>query len=115
MTWGKHKLAPRLSPKKTVEGAVAGVIGGFVSTLILLIIGNQVSSITLVMIALAPLVAVVGDLLESAIKRYFKVKDSHIPGLNVIPGHGGVLDRVDSWMMVAAFCYLYLLLTGVTA
>jgi len=56
------------------------------------------------------LVAIAGDLLESAIKRYFQVKDSHIAGLNIVPGHGGVLDRVDALLMVTSFFYLIFVL-----
>jgi phosphatidate cytidylyltransferase len=112
--FGKHKLAPRLSPKKTVEGAIGGLIGGFALALLVLVIGDQVNSTTLVMIALAPPVSIVGDLGESAIKRFFGVKDSHLPGLDLIPGHGGVLDRMDALLVVVTFCYLYLLATGIT-
>ena len=111
--WGKRKLAPRISPKKTVEGAIIGVIGGFLLLLVVLLLGDQLNAKTLVMIALIPLVAVVGDLLESALKRFFDVKDSHLLGWDVVPGHGGVLDRVDSLLMVATFVYFFLQVTGV--
>jgi phosphatidate cytidylyltransferase len=110
--WGKRKLAPRISPKKTIEGAIAGVIGGFLLTLGLLAIGDKVTPASVVMIAFAPLVAIVGDLLESALKRIFQVKDSHLPGLNVLPGHGGVLDRVDSLLMVTVYIYVFITLAG---
>lgn len=112
--WGRHKLAPRLSPKKTVEGAVVGVIGGFVIGLIFLAAGDKLATGAVVTVALAPFVAVAGDLLESALKRFFDVKDSHLAHLNIIPGHGGVLDRVDALMLVTVLFYSYLLISGLT-
>lgn len=111
--WGRRKLAPRLSPNKTVEGAVVGVIGGFSLALLFLYAGGQARAETLVLLVALPIIAMLGDLLESAIKRYFDVKDSHVPGLNVIPGHGGVLDRVDALLLTAAFTYVYLAVLGI--
>lgn len=108
--WGKRKLAPRLSPKKTVEGAIVGIVGGFLPALLFLIAGDAFSISAMIMLAIAPIVAILGDLLESGIKRAFGVKDSHVAGLNVIPGHGGVLDRIDSLLAVAFFCYLWIVL-----
>lgn len=110
--WGRRKLAPRLSPKKTVEGAIVGVIGGFVIGLIFLLAGDKLAAGAVVTVALAPFVAVAGDLFESALKRFFDVKDSHLAHLNIIPGHGGVLDRVDALMMVTVLFYGYLLISG---
>lgn len=111
--WGKRKLAPRLSPKKTVEGAVVGVVGGWIPALLFLTVGGQFSGLALVMILVGPLFAIVGDLLESAIKRFFEVKDSHLHGFNVLPGHGGVMDRIDSLVLVTAFCFVFIALTGI--
>jgi len=111
--WGKTRLAPKLSPKKTVEGAVVGVIGGVVVTAVWLLIYGKLSVVTFIMIAICPFVAMIGDLAESAIKRFFEVKDSHIAGLDILPGHGGVLDRIDSLLFVSTFCYFYILLTGI--
>lgn len=111
--WGKHLLAPTLSPKKTVEGAVTGVICGIGLALLFLAADGELRLETLVMVSVAAPMAVLGDLLESAIKRYYDVKDSHVPGLNVIPGHGGVLDRVDSLLVVATVCYVYMTLFGI--
>lgn len=113
VTLGKHKLAPRLSPKKTVEGAVIGVIGGFLVALAILVYDGRVEAATLVIIALTPPIAVLGDLAESMLKRYYGVKDSHLPHLNVMPGHGGVLDRIDALLVVSAFYYAALLVSGV--
>ncbi|MEP7290191.1 MAG: phosphatidate cytidylyltransferase [Chloroflexota bacterium] len=112
--WGKTKLAPKLSPKKTREGAAVGVIGGIVPALILLALTSSFSTAALVFIVLGPFVAVLGDLFESAIKRFFDVKDSHIDGLDLLPGHGGILDRIDSLLLVAGFAYLVINLFGVT-
>lgn len=108
--WGKHKLAPRLSPKKTVEGAIVGSIGGFIPALLILLVADEFSISAMIMLAIAPAVAILGDLFESGLKRFFGVKDSHVAGLNVIPGHGGVLDRIDSLLAVALFCYLWIVL-----
>ena len=111
--FGRTKLAPTLSPKKTVEGAVVGVIGGIVPAALLLAQSGHLSGGTWVLIILLPFVAIAGDLFESAIKRFFSVKDSHIAGLDLFPGHGGVLDRMDALIWVSAFTYGYLALTGV--
>jgi len=113
--WGRRKLAPKLSPKKTVEGAAVGVVGGIAVAALWLLIHNQLSTVSFILIAICPFVAIIGDLAESAIKRFFKVKDSHIAGLDILPGHGGVLDRIDSLLFVVTFCYFYMLLTRVSA
>lgn len=109
--FGKTKLAPVLSPKKTVEGALIGVIGGIVAPLVILALTGKVALPNLVLIAVATPVAIAGDLLESAIKRYFQVKDSHLSGFNLFPGHGGVLDRIDALICVSTLYYLFLLFT----
>lgn len=111
--WGKRLLAPSISPKKTVEGAVVGVIGGFVLGLLTLVASQQVTPILVVLCLLSPPLAVVGDLFESRLKRYFHVGDSHLSGLNIIPGHGGVLDRTDALIWVATLFYLFFILSGV--
>jgi len=110
--WGKRKLAPKLSPKKTVEGAVVGVIGGILPSLVLLAAADYLNTLTALMVTLTPFVAIAGDLFESALKRFFKVKDSHLTGFNIIPGHGGVLDRIDALLMVAVFVYAFVMLAG---
>ena len=105
--WGKHKLAPQLSPGKTWEGA----IGAVVLTVVLSIIYYQMPGIenlgvvyAIILGILASAAAQLGDLFESAMKRYFGVKDSG----NLIPGHGGVLDRFDSFMLVVPVVYYFL-------
>jgi phosphatidate cytidylyltransferase len=111
--WGKTQLAPRLSPKKTVEGAIAGVIGGIVVAAVWLLIYDKLSVTSFILIAVCPFVAIIGDLVESAMKRLFQVKDSHIVGLDILPGHGGVLDRIDALLLVSTFSYFYLQITGI--
>ncbi len=110
--WGKTKLAPKLSPKKTVEGAIVGMIGGIAGALLLLAYTDTISAGTLVFVLLGPLVAIAGDLVESALKRHFDVKDSHIDGLDLLPGHGGILDRTDALLLVAVFAYFTFMLLG---
>jgi phosphatidate cytidylyltransferase len=61
----------------------------------------------------APFIGTLGDLLESGIKRFFRAKDSHIEGLDILPGHGGILDRIDSSLLVIVVFYFYLLLMGI--
>lgn len=111
--WGKHPLAPRISPKKTVEGAVVGVVGGFVWGLLVLIFTGQFTPILIVLLVLGPPLAVIGDLFESRLKRVFQVGDSHLVGLNIIPGHGGILDRTDALVWVTTLCYIMFKVTGI--
>jgi phosphatidate cytidylyltransferase len=94
--WGRHKLAPSISPGKTWEGAAGGLIGAAAYAMILSILfaGMQGTRMAAFLGAAALLVAVsvVGDLFESAVKRQAGVKDSG----SILPGHGGMLDRIDS-------------------
>lgn len=109
-TIGKHKLAPELSPKKTIEGSIGGIIGagvlGYVYTLIYthympLLVREQVIWIVLA-VMLGALISQFGDLAASATKRYFKQKDYGY----ILPGHGGILDRFDSFLFVAPIIYI---------
>lgn len=109
--FGKTPLAPKLSPKKTLEGAVGGVIGGITFPFILLLYNDLASWGVIFLLIAAPFVAIWGDLFESALKRYFGLKDSAIHGLNLFPGHGGVLDRIDALVWVTSMFYLYLLIS----
>ncbi|WP_339881718.1 phosphatidate cytidylyltransferase [Vreelandella maris] len=93
--WGKRKLAPRVSPGKSWEG----VYGGLAATAILAVVFavwlslGMASSLTLILVtAVVTLTSVLGDLLESMLKRHRNIKDSS----QLLPGHGGVLDRIDS-------------------
>jgi phosphatidate cytidylyltransferase len=113
--WGKHPLAPRISPKKSVEGAVVGMVGGFIIALLILAASGQLRPELLPLALFGPPLAVIGDLFESWLKRRFQVGDSHIAGLNIIPGHGGVLDRTDSLVWVTSFCAVYFFLIGLMA
>lgn len=106
--WGRTKLAPHISPKKTREGAVVGIFGGMVPGILILLAAGKFSLPLLILVILGPLFAILGDLVESWLKRLFDVKDSHIVGFNILPGHGGVLDRVDALILVSALCYIYL-------
>ena len=92
---GKYKLAPNISPNKTIEGMIGGVaFGTFIGSMFFLtFINNDINSFFIVAMSLAlSLVAEFGDLVFSAIKRRYGVKDYG----NIMPGHGGVLDRLDS-------------------
>jgi phosphatidate cytidylyltransferase len=113
--WGRRKLAPRLSPKKTVEGAVVGVVGGVAVAALWLLFYGKLSVLSFVLIVIGPFAAILGDLAESAMKRFFQVKDSHIAGLDILPGHGGVLDRIDSLLLVSTLSYFYIRITGIAA
>lgn len=113
---GKHKLCPLISPKKTVEGLVGGVVTVGVVTAITVLVYNsfilkehQLSYAVLIPLSMvACLVGVVGDLSASVIKREYSVKDFG----NIMPGHGGVLDRFDSVILVAPFLYVALSYLG---
>jgi phosphatidate cytidylyltransferase len=98
LSFGKHKLAPRISPSKTIEGTLAGIIGStLLFSLFNFLFKKQVFGAGIIMIGVfLALAAVLGDLLESYLKRNFGVKDSG----RILPGHGGILDRFDSLMMV---------------
>lgn len=92
--WGRRKLAPTISPGKTWEGAVGGLIGGAAYAMILSILLAQATRMAAFLgaAALLVVVSIVGDLFESAVKRQAGVKDSGA----LLPGHGGMLDRIDS-------------------
>lgn len=95
---GKHKLAPNISPNKTIEGSVAGTVSAILVAGIYLYFIEVAGATTwtLVLMALLSMAGQFGDLVESAFKRYYNIKDSG----NIFPGHGGVLDRFDSILFV---------------
>lgn len=106
--FGKHKMCPAVSPKKTVEGFLGGLVG---TTAVVTALGCALDFSVPLMALLGVLLAItatVGDLAESIIKRYTGVKDSG----RLIPGHGGVLDRFDSVMFTAPFVYYYIQVFG---
>ena len=102
VTIGKHKLCPNISPKKTVEGAIGGIVSSIIFTLIITLCFGK--SIFLPLILTIPLciLGMIGDLFASAIKRSVNLKDFG----SLIPGHGGILDRVDSIIMIVPLMYL---------
>lgn len=104
-TFGKRPLAPRVSPKKTVEGALGGLVGAALGMALLkaLALPSVGWGHALVLAALGGLVSPLGDLAESRLKRSVGVKDSG----TVLPGHGGVLDRFDALIVAAPLAYLY--------
>ncbi len=108
--WGRRKLCPQISPKKTVEGAVGGV-GGAVLAALLLAVFFPVDYGWPIIVVLAiglSFVGMAGDLLESSIKRGTGAKDSG----RLLAGHGGVLDRVDSLFLSAPALYYLLIFSG---
>jgi phosphatidate cytidylyltransferase len=110
--FGRRPLSPGISPKKTIEGAIGGVVFG---TLAFAAGGSYVFGSPLWLLALLgiaiSLLGIIGDLFESLLKRSAGVKDSS----HLIPGHGGVLDRIDSWLFAAPVYYMLLpILTGHT-
>lgn len=92
--FGKHRMNPRISPKKSWEGFAGGVIGGFVLSFVLSsLLWPEISGpLNLALCLLCPIVAELGDLCFSAMKRNYHIKDFS----NLLPGHGGLLDRLDS-------------------
>ncbi|HQZ89757.1 MAG TPA: CDP-archaeol synthase [Thermomicrobiales bacterium] len=108
--WGRVKLIPHISPGKTREGAVAGLLGGAITGLVSgLAFGLPVSPILLLVLGgLVALGAMIGDLCESLIKRQIGIKDMG----SVIPGHGGVLDRIDALLVTVPFMFYAALFVG---
>ena len=103
--FGKHKLYPAVSPNKSIEGSIAGLFGGLLGAAMAKYSFFPQSGFT-DLLAVALLIGVVGqigDLFESMLKRSFGVKDSG----KIIPGHGGILDRMDSILFAAPVAYYY--------
>lgn len=99
VTIGKHKLCPEISPKKTVEGAIGGIALSLIVTVIIVLIFN-LKKLMLPLLLITPIlciVGMVGDLFASVIKRSVGIKDYG----KLIPGHGGILDRFDSILLIA--------------
>lgn len=107
MAFGRRRIAPALSPKKTLEGAVGGFAGSILVAGVFSYIYSflPMSKVLLLGLSLGA-AAQVGDLLESAFKRQAGVKDSS----TLIPGHGGILDRIDSTLFTAPLVYYFVLL-----
>ena len=106
--WGRHLLIPHVSPGKTREGALAALIGGTIAgTLAASVTGLPAPLLLLALLSLAVAIGtILGDLLESLIKREIGIKDMG----TVIPGHGGILDRVDALLLTVPLTYYAALL-----
>lgn len=117
--FGRHKLAPRLSPGKTWEGSVASILGSMAAAGLVILIGDRLTSRgnlllhitepvwqTLLLAAILNIAAQLGDLLESAVKRGAGVKDSG----TMLPGHGGILDRIDALLLAAPILWFAIIL-----
>ena len=101
--FGKHKMSPKISPKKSWEGFFGGVISATIIGSLILMSFTSISICGTIILSLScAILTVLGDLLESAAKRQAKVKDSG----NLIPGHGGVLDRIDGLLPVALLVFI---------
>jgi phosphatidate cytidylyltransferase len=106
MRWGQHKMSPYISPKKSWEGAVAGFLTSMgVAVGLVPLLGLPLAYGWAALLgAMVGVVGQLGDLAESLLKRQVGVKDSG----NVIPGHGGMLDRVDSLLFAVPAVYYFL-------
>ena len=107
---GRHKLSRVVSPKKTIEGAIGGLVGGIVVAVVFryaLFSDRGVVELAVLALLLG-LVGQAGDLFESMIKRSAGVKDSGF----IVPGHGGILDRIDSLLFCLPLLYCYIMLHG---
>lgn len=113
--FGKHKLLERISPKKTIEGFVGGLLGALLAGFVIFKVLENYSPLDAekyplwVWIVMAIIVAIfgtIGDLIQSKFKRQAGVKDSGI----IMPGHGGLYDRLDSIIYASPFVYAFLLI-----
>lgn len=104
--WGKRRLAPSISPKKSVEGSIGGLLLVLLSAVVLrLLLFPELSWLRMLLIAaVVAIFGTIGDLFESSLKRQAGVKDSG----KLIPGHGGILDRIDSFLLAVPAVYLLL-------
>ena len=104
-TFGRHALAPRLSPNKTVEGVAGNVLGAYAGFGIMFfaIPGHLMGWPIAILPAIVGIGAVGGDLIESAVKRRYTVKDAG----SWLPGFGGLLDRIDSLLLVVPLFYYF--------
>ncbi len=115
--FGKHKMAPNLSPKKSWEGAIGGVVCNLLFMLLCLVIFEKFLAkqdffmpvwFYCIMVVFISVTSMFGDLMASLIKRYYGVKDYS----NLIPGHGGIMDRFDSVLLASPTMYAFLLIFG---
>ncbi len=100
--FGKHKLIPKVSPKKSVEGAIGGIVGSLILSLIFMYFTKiNITWATIPFLILASIASEIGDLVASKLKRYTGIKDFG----NILPGHGGIMDRFDSIILVSPVIY----------
>lgn len=106
--FGEHKLCREISPNKTIEGSLVGsLLGTIIGTLFYCFaIGDMNVGITILLTIILSIFGQLGDLFFSSIKRYYKIKDFS----NIIPGHGGILDRLDSLLFVILGFLLYMVI-----
>ena len=105
--FGKHKLFERISPKKTWEGSIGGLIFSLITSYVLSVFIKELSIIQWVGMSITIVIfGTLGDLTESMLKRSLDIKDSG----NILPGHGGILDRFDAVLLAAPFVFIYLFL-----
>ena len=100
---GGRRLAPVISPNKTLSGAAGGMIGAAIASIFLLGLIEVSAGIAIIVGVVIAVLAQMGDLLESALKRHVGVKDSG----RLIPGHGGILDRFDGYLLTLPAMYIY--------
>lgn len=107
MLLGKHKMAPKLSPKKSVEGGIGGIVGAALLGAIFALAANKITGAGVnpgqyaIICGVGGMISQIGDLVASAIKRNHDIKDYG----KLIPGHGGILDRFDSVIFTAPIIY----------
>jgi len=107
-TWGRHKLWPRLSPKKTWEGFAGSLLGGVVGLSLVALFAGLAWPTVIVLGLIVAIMGMFGDLSVSMMKRHVGVKDSS----HLFPGHGGFLDRIDSLLFVSMVVYYYAVWIG---
>lgn len=108
--FGRHKLAPRTSPKKSWEGYFGGVFLGLVGGMLVGLAFNQLNPDInmlngLILGGILSIITPLGDLGESMFKRFLKVKDTS----NLLPGHGGAMDRIDTWVWAVCISYYFII------
>ena len=111
VTMGRHKMCERLSPKKSWEGFVGGVLGSLAVGALGAYVLDESYVVWMGLALIVSLSSVVGDLVESMFKRDAGVKDSG----NIMPGHGGILDRFDAFILSAPFAFVYLLIVNIVS
>ena len=107
MLLGKHKFFKRISPKKTWEGTIGGAVFAIIGAYVISLFFTNFSIYEWIGLGLIIIFfGTFGDLVESMIKRTYSIKDSG----NIMPGHGGILDRLDSILIASPFVLLYVVL-----